>query len=46
MKFTLHKIDGQWLITRVETVRTISGLRKSSVILNFALRQAPFIVNP
>ncbi len=25
MKFTLHKIDGQWLITRVETVRTISG---------------------
>jgi hypothetical protein len=26
MKFTLHKIDGQWLITRVETVRTLSGL--------------------
>jgi len=25
MKFTLHKIDGQWLITRVETVRTLSG---------------------
>jgi hypothetical protein len=25
MKVTLHKIDGQWLITRVETVRTISG---------------------
>jgi hypothetical protein len=24
MKFTLHKIDGQWLITRVETVRTLS----------------------
>jgi hypothetical protein len=26
MKFTLQKIDGQWLITRVETVRTLSGL--------------------
>ena len=25
MKFTLKKIDGQWLITRVETVRTLSG---------------------
>jgi hypothetical protein len=24
MKFTLHKIDGQWLITRVETVKTLS----------------------
>jgi hypothetical protein len=24
MKFTLQKIDGQWLITRVETVRTFS----------------------
>ncbi|MFZ0827590.1 MAG: hypothetical protein WAO02_09235 [Verrucomicrobiia bacterium] len=24
MKITLHKIDGQWLITRVETVRTLS----------------------
>jgi len=24
MKFTLHKIDGQWLIIRVETVRTLS----------------------
>jgi hypothetical protein len=24
MKVTLHKIDGQWLITRVETVRTLS----------------------
>jgi hypothetical protein len=24
MKFTLQKIDGKWLITRVETVRTIS----------------------
>ena len=25
MKFTLKKIDGQWLITRVEPVRTLSG---------------------
>ncbi len=24
MKFTLKKIDGQWLITRVETVRSLS----------------------
>jgi hypothetical protein len=24
MKFTLHKIDGQWLITRIETVHTLS----------------------
>ena len=24
MKFTLQKTDGQWLITRVETVRTLS----------------------
>jgi hypothetical protein len=24
MKFTLRKIDGRWLITRVETVRTLS----------------------
>ncbi|MGA2280011.1 MAG: hypothetical protein ABSG80_06895 [Verrucomicrobiota bacterium] len=24
MKFTLQKIDGRWLITRVETVRTLS----------------------
>jgi hypothetical protein len=24
MKFRLQKIDGQWLITRVETVRTLS----------------------
>jgi len=24
MKFTLQRIDGQWLITRVETVRTLS----------------------
>ena len=28
MKFTLQKTDGEWLITRVETVRTLS-------ILNF-----------
>jgi hypothetical protein len=25
MKFTLHKIGGQWLITSVETVRTLTG---------------------
>ena len=37
MKFTLHKIGGHWLITRVETVRTLS-------ILNFELRRAPSIV--
>ena len=24
MKFTLRKIDGKWLITRVQTVRTLS----------------------
>jgi hypothetical protein len=30
MKFTLHKIDGQWLITRMETVRTLSRAGKSS----------------
>ena len=24
MKFTLRRVDGQWLITRVETVRTLS----------------------
>jgi hypothetical protein len=39
MKFTLQQTDGEWLITRVETVRTLS-----SAILNFALRRAPFIV--
>ena len=27
MKFTLHKIDGEWLITRVETVQTLSRSR-------------------
>jgi hypothetical protein len=37
MKFTLQKISGHWLITRVETVRTLS-------ILNFELRRAPSIV--
>ncbi len=37
MKFTLRKIGGHWLITRVETVRTLS-------ILNFELRRAPSIV--
>jgi hypothetical protein len=37
MKFTLRKIGGQWLITRVETIRTIS-------ILNFELPRAPSIV--
>ncbi|MGB7768590.1 MAG: hypothetical protein WBN22_07015 [Verrucomicrobiia bacterium] len=37
MKFTLRKIGGQWLITRVETIRTLS-------ILNFELRRAPSIV--
>ena len=26
MKFTLQKIDGEWLVTRIETVRTLSGL--------------------
>jgi hypothetical protein len=37
MKFTLLKTDGEWLITRVETVRTFT-------ILNFELRRLPFIV--
>ena len=27
MKFTLQKTGGEWLITRVETVRTFSRLR-------------------
>jgi hypothetical protein len=39
MKFTFQKTDDGWLITRVETVRTLT-----SAILNFALRRAPFIV--
>jgi hypothetical protein len=39
MKFTLQKTDDGWLISRVETVRTLS-----SAILNFAPRHAPFIV--
>ncbi|HLX94773.1 MAG TPA: hypothetical protein VKU37_03435 [Verrucomicrobiae bacterium] len=38
MKFTLQKIGGQWLITRVGTIRTLS-------ILNFELRRAPSIVS-
>jgi hypothetical protein len=37
MKFTLRKIEGQWLITHVETIRTLS-------ILNFELPRAPSIV--
>jgi hypothetical protein len=37
MKFTLQKIGGQWLITRVETIRTLS-------ILDFELPRAPSIV--
>jgi len=37
MKFTLQNIDGEWLITRVETVRTFT-------ILDFELRCRPFIV--
>ncbi len=37
MKFTLQKIGGQWLITRVETIRTLS-------ILDFELLRAPSIV--
>jgi hypothetical protein len=37
MKFTLQKISGQWLITRVETIRTLS-------ILNLELPRAPSIV--
>ena len=37
MKFTFRKTDDGWLITRVETVRTLS-------ILNFELPYAPLIV--
>ncbi len=37
MKFTLQKFDSQWLITHVETIRTLS-------ILNFELPHAPSIV--
>jgi len=37
MKFTFQKTDDGWLITRVETVRTLS-------ILNFELPHAPLIV--
>ncbi|MGA3283436.1 MAG: hypothetical protein ABSD57_03115 [Verrucomicrobiota bacterium] len=39
MKFTFQQTDDGWLITRIETVRTLS-----SVTLRFALRRAPFIV--
>jgi len=39
MKFTFQKTEDGWLITRVETVRTLSA-----AILNFALQRAPFIV--
>lgn len=37
MKFTFRKTDGQWLITRVETIRTLS-------ILDFEPARTPFIV--
>jgi len=37
VKITFQKISGQWLITRAETIRTLS-------ILNFELRRAPSIV--
>jgi hypothetical protein len=37
MKFTLQKISGQWLIIRVETIRTLS-------LLDFEPARAPFIV--
>jgi hypothetical protein len=38
MKFTLQKINGQWLITRVETIHTLS-------ILDFERTRTPFIVS-
>ena len=45
MKFTLSFVDGQWLIPRVETVRTLSRWPQiRPAILNFALRRPPFIV--
>ncbi len=37
MKFSFQKSGGQWLITHIETIRTLS-------ILNFELPRAPFIV--
>jgi hypothetical protein len=40
MKFTFQQTDGEWLITRIETVPTLS-----SVTLRFALRRASFIVS-
>ena len=39
MKFTFRKTDDGWLISHVETVRTLS-----STTLRFAQRRAPFIV--
>jgi len=39
MKFTLHKIDGLWLVTRVETVRTLSG-QPAIHLLHFELCSA------
>jgi len=41
MKFTFQQTGGEWLIVRIETVRTLS-----SVTLRFALRRAAFIVSP
>jgi len=38
VKITLQKISGQWLITRVETIRILS-------ILDFEPARAPFIVD-
>jgi hypothetical protein len=38
IKFTLQKTDGKWLVTRIETVRTLS-------VLNFEAIPAPFIVD-
>ena len=31
VKVTLEKISGQWLITRVETIRVLSGFRPRPV---------------
>jgi hypothetical protein len=38
VKITFQKINGQWLITRVETIRVLS-------FLDFERTRAPFIVN-
>ncbi len=40
MNFTFRQTDGEWLITRIETVRTLSA-----VTLRFSLRRTPFIVS-